>query len=158
MYTLVAADLYSDYRLAVSPVPGRHMIKFSPTLALPKERGAIWFLLWWLYLHRRVTSPATRLKSEDPSDFGYPEVDHSLKARQRFYPRRPKRALRPSSEPKPFGFSGRCNSCDSRLSPLSNDASPHRLPILSLVTTPVSTATRVWFIRVPLEQVKQKIL
>src|SRR5215212_9330515 len=42
MYTRVAADLYSGYRLAVSPVPGRHAIKFSLILASPKERGAIW--------------------------------------------------------------------------------------------------------------------
>ena len=95
MYTQVAADLYSGYRLAVSPVPGRHTIKFSLILAPPKERGAIWFLLWWLFLHRRVTSPATRPKSEDLSDYGYPEVDHFLKARQRFYPRRPKASCDP---------------------------------------------------------------
>ena len=95
MYTRVAADLYSGYRLAVSPVPGRHTIKFSLILALPKEHGAVWFFLWWLFLHRRVTSPATRLKSEDLSDYGYPEVDHSLKARQRFYPRRPRASCDP---------------------------------------------------------------
>ncbi len=95
MYTQVVANLYSGYWLAVSLISGRHTIKFSLTLALPKEHGAVWFLLWWLYLHRRVTSPATRPKSEDLSGFGYPEVDHSLKARQRFYPRRPKESCDP---------------------------------------------------------------
>ena len=46
-----------------------------------------------------VTSPATRLKSEDLSDFCYPEADHFLRARRRFYPRRSGRALRPLPKP-----------------------------------------------------------
>ncbi|HUQ34149.1 MAG TPA: hypothetical protein VM095_18655, partial [Pyrinomonadaceae bacterium] len=59
---------------------------------------------------------------------------------------------------KPFGFSAGCDSCNSRLLRPSSDASPHRLPFPSLVTTPVSDATRMWVIRPAQSQVKQKIL
>ena len=81
---------------------------------------------------------------KDPSDFATSRPIISSKRDCVFIRCRSRLVLRLCPEAKPFGFSMGCDSCDSRLSPLSNDASPLRLPIPLLVTTPVSTATRVW--------------
>jgi hypothetical protein len=64
----------------------------------------------------------------------------SSEARLRFYPRRSRKPC-DFPEAKPFGFQRGRNSCNSRLLPLPNDASPYRLPLSSLVTMPVSAAT-----------------
>ena len=157
MYTQVVADLYSGYRLAVSPIPGRHVIKFSPISHSRKNAVPFGFCCGGftstagLRHRQRGSSPKTRATTATPRLI-------IPSKRDTVFIRVARKRLATLSQPKPFGFSGRCNSRDSRLSPLSNDASPHRLPFLSLVTTPVSTATRVWFIRGPPEQVKQKIL
>jgi hypothetical protein len=70
-----------------------------------------------------------------------------------------KEALRPlKSKPSLSACGVGCDSCNSRLLLLSNNASPHHLPFPLPVTTPVSIATRMWVIRSAPNQVKQKIL
>jgi hypothetical protein len=99
-----------------------------------------------------VTSPATRPKSEDLSDL-------RLLRRLIISSKRDTVFIRVAQDSlATFRFSAGCDSCNSRLLLLSNNASPHRLPFPSLVTTPVSTATRMWVIRSPAIRVKQKIL
>jgi hypothetical protein len=111
---------------------------FSP-ISRSEERGAIWFLFWWLFLHRRLRSRQRGLCPKTQATC-YFKADHFLKARLRFYPRRSGKSC-DFPEAKPFGFSLECDSRNSRLLPPSSDASPHRLPFSSPVTTPVSTAT-----------------
>jgi len=93
MYTQVVADLYTEELAGgqlLLPVGTRFIFT---NLAFPKERGAVWFLLWWLFLHRRLRSRQRGLKLA-PQATCYFKADHFLKARLRFYPRRPKKALR----------------------------------------------------------------
>ena len=64
-----------------------------------------------------VTSPATRLKSEDLSDLRYLKVDHFPEARLRFYPRRSRKPC-DSPEAKPFGFSAGCEAATTAVASL----------------------------------------
>jgi hypothetical protein len=104
-----------------------------------------------------VTFPATRLKSEDLSDCDYFKADHFPEARLRFYPRRSRKPC-DSPEAKPFGFQRGRNSCNSRLLPLPNNASPHRFASLLAGHDARKQRDRVSVILSPQKQVKQKIL
>ena len=55
MYTLKLPNLYPDYQLAVSLISGQHNEMFSQ-VSHSCERGAVRFLVWWLFLHRRLRS------------------------------------------------------------------------------------------------------
>jgi hypothetical protein len=68
----------------------------------------------------------------------------------RFYPHRLQQAFRLQR--------GASLTAANRLPLLSNGASPHRSPIPSLVTTPVSIATGCGLYTGPDEQVKKKTL
>jgi hypothetical protein len=140
MYTHVVADLYSE-ALAGGQLNLRSAHdSFSQTVRVSCEpRCRLVFVLVALP-PPPVTSPATRLKACALSDFCYFKADHFHEARLRFYPRRSGKSC-DSPGTKPFGFSVRCNSHNSRLLSLSNNASPLCSPIPSLVSTPVSTAT-----------------
>ena len=161
MYTQVVADLYSGEWLAVSLYFRSARDSFSrisqnpcgPTVPFGFCCGGFSSTAG---LRARQRGPRVRRLASD-----YRLSSRSIispKTRLRFYPRRPGQVLRLIPQPKPFGFSAGCNSCNSRLLLLSNDASPYRLPVPSLVTAPVSAATRMWVIRPPFIQVKQKIL
>ncbi|HEX8847019.1 MAG TPA: hypothetical protein VF791_20415 [Pyrinomonadaceae bacterium] len=159
MYTQVVADLYSgqeaggqpDFRSARDPFSRTSLGPCGPAVPFGFCCGGFSSTAGYVPGNEAQVRRLKRLATS--------RLIISSKARLRFYPLPLKmRALRPSLEAKPFGFSARCKSCNSRLLPLSNGASPHRLPLLSLVTMPVSTATRVWVIRWRAEQVKQKIL
>ena len=83
-----------------------------------------------------VTSPATRLKSEDLSDLRYLKVDHFPEARLRFYPRRSGKPC-DSPEAKPVGFSAGCEAATAACCHSQTMRSPHRFACPpSLVTTP----------------------
>jgi hypothetical protein len=91
--------------------------------------------------------------------FGYLKVDQFLEARLRFYPLPLVESLAtfprsPSLSASARGVIAATAAC------CYSQTMRHRisLPIPSLVTTPVSTATRMWVIRSALIQVKQKIL
>jgi len=136
----VVADLYSGALAGGQLNPRSAPDSFSRTVRVSFETRCHLVFFVVALPPPPVTSPATRLKAYTSSDFCYFKVDHFPKARQRFYPRRSRKSCDfPGT--KPFGFSVGCNSRNSRLLPLSNVASPHRSPIPSLVTTPVSTAT-----------------
>jgi hypothetical protein len=124
----------------VAPVGARFIFTNLASLA---GHGAVWFLLWWLFLHRRLTSRQRGSKSEDCERLSAtPRLIISSKRDCVFIRCRSGKALRLILSAKPFGFSAGCDSCNSRLLLLSNNASPHRLPVPSLVTTPISIATR----------------
>jgi hypothetical protein len=53
MYTRQLPNLYPDYQLAVSLISGQHSNMFSQ-FSRSFERGAVRFLFWWLFLHRRL--------------------------------------------------------------------------------------------------------
>jgi hypothetical protein len=55
MYTLKAPNLYPGDQLAVSQSPVSTRISFHKS-SRSEERGAFRFLLWWLFLHRRLRS------------------------------------------------------------------------------------------------------
>jgi hypothetical protein len=67
MHTLESRILYSEETLR-GVISGQHPICFH-NLLHPKVHGAIWFLLWWLFLHRRLRARQRGSKSEDLSDF-----------------------------------------------------------------------------------------
>ena len=152
MYTLLLLPIYipeSGWRSALTS--GRHAIYFHKprVLFLRITRCRLVFVLV-AFPPPPVTSPATRLESRKIQATCYLEADHFLKARPRFYPQSLKISspyelsiLKPSLSASAWGV----NSCNSRLSHPSNIASPQRLPLPSLVTTPMSTATRVTVIQ-----------
>ena len=133
------ADLYPGQVAGGQPLFRSARDSFSP-ISRSEERGAIWFLFWWLFLHRRLRSRQRGLCPKTQATLGYFEADHFLESATAFLSASLKKILR-FPEAKPFGFSAECDSCNSRLLPLSSDASPQPLPFSSLVTTPLSTAT-----------------
>jgi len=139
MYTRELPIYIPDRWLAVSLNLRSARDSFSP-ISRSEERGAIWFLFWWLFLHRRLRSRQRGLCPKTQATCGYFEADHFPESATAFLSASLKKILR-FPEAKPFGFSAECDSCNSRLLPLSSDASPQRLPFSSLVTTPLSTAT-----------------
>ena len=136
MYTRQLPNLYPDYQLAVSLISGQHSNMFSQ-FSHPFERGAVRFLFWWLFLHRRLR-------------FGN-EAQLSL---SRFAP--PRRVLALGchsflsewlekvsqlSLAEPFGSNSGVNR--SNRPPVSSlsRASPHRLPIPLSVSKAATLAT-----------------
>ena len=81
----------------------------------------------------------------------------SSKARLRFYPRRSRKPC-DFPEAKPFGFQRGRNSCNSRLLPLPNNASPHRFASPLAGHDARERRDRMCVILSPQKQVKQKIL
>jgi hypothetical protein len=55
MYTLGSPNLYPDDSLAVSQSPVSTRKSFH-SISNSFESGAVRFLLWWLFLHRRLRS------------------------------------------------------------------------------------------------------
>ena len=151
------------WRSALTPVGTRFVFtNLAPKALAGFKSGAVWFLVWWLYLHRRLRlrqrGSLVRRPRATSATF---EVDHFPESASTFLS-----TLAPIVK-----------SCDSSVGSPSLSASArgviattaacrhsqtmrHRisLPFLSLVTTPVSIATRMWVIRSPPLQVKQKIL
>ena len=107
------------------------------------ECGAARFLVWWLFLHRRVTTPATRLNLRRAAS--PPSAGPLPKGTTRFYSsgsRKPSRL----SLAEPFGSDPRRHRISSRLPVLSPSASPHRLPIPLSVSKAVTFVTRALYV------------
>jgi len=126
--------------LAVSLAPGRHSIHFH------KSRKSLAGAVPFGFCCGGFSSTAGYVPGNE-AQIRRPErlattsrLIISSEARLRFYPRRSRKPC-DFPEAKPFGFQRGRNSCNSRLLPLPNDASPHRLPLPSLVPMPVSVAT-----------------
>ncbi len=104
MYTFEPPILYSEDALR-GAFSGQHPLHFRFALAFSR-RGAIRFLLWWLYLHRRLRSRQRGPFLSDRSDFSTFQDDHFHQASTVFI--RPNHVAFRLRKPKPFGFdSGR---------------------------------------------------
>jgi hypothetical protein len=133
---------------------------FSQTVRISfGEHGAVWFLLWWLFLHRRLrprqrgfNQACARMKRLTlPCGRSFPQ------GATRFYPgAQESLAAFPS---KPFGFSAECQS-GMTAACLSPRTLRHRNVRLSprWSRRPQATRLRLWVIRFPSKTVKQKIL
>ena len=103
----------------------------------PCGYGAFRFLLWWLFLHRRLRSGnEAQLSSSYFAPFGGSSSEESHSFLSEWF----KKASRLSLA-EPFGFDSRRHKIDSRLSLLSPSASPHRSPIPSSVSKAVTFVT-----------------
>ena len=104
MYTFEPPDLYPDAALR-GACSGQHPIHFRFSLTLSR-RGTVRFLLWWLFLHRRLRSRQRGSASFDVSDFGTFPDDHFHQVSPVFI--RANRFAFRLHFAKPFGFdSGR---------------------------------------------------
>jgi hypothetical protein len=65
MYTQVVADLYPGQVAGGQPEPPVGTRFVFTNLTFLAESGAIWFLVWWLFLHRRLRLRQRGSKSED---------------------------------------------------------------------------------------------
>lgn len=143
-----AANLYTGILALAVSAPRSALDSFSQTIAsLLRATRAIWFLLWWLFLHRRLRprqrgSRVRRLLSDCAS------LQRFLsKGRVSFLSETLERIFRLSLASLSASAWG-VNRISSRLPFPSNVASPLRPPILSLVMLPVSITTEVsWVIR-----------
>jgi len=68
MYTLDSPILYSEAARG-EHIPGQHTNCFHILLAVLSKRCANRFLLWWLYLHRRLRSRQRGSQLSLMSDF-----------------------------------------------------------------------------------------
>jgi len=78
MHTLESRFLYSEAALR-GAISGQHPICFR-ILLHPKVRGAVRFLLWWLFLHRRLRARQRGSESFDPERRSTRTVDHLRRA------------------------------------------------------------------------------
>ena len=139
-----------DRWLAVSPDSGRHSIYFHKSRLRPcgQKRCHLVFVMVAL-------PPPPDYYSGNEAQVRRPERLATLRAiisskRDSVFIRVAQESLATLLKPSLSASAWGVNSCNSRLLLPSNDASPHRSPIPSLVTTPVSIATRMRVIRVPL--------
>jgi hypothetical protein len=123
--------------------PGRHSICFHKPRISFGEHGAVWFLLWWLFLHRRLRSRQRGFARLAPDEATYAPLWPFLSAG--CYPFLSGRSRKPRGLPwQAFRLQrGVSIGINSRLSLPSSLASPQRSPFPSLVTTPASDATEV---------------
>src|SRR5438445_12710522 len=101
------------------------------------ECGAVRFLVWWLFLHRRLRSGnEARLSSSRLAPLG----GSSSKGYHSFLSEWLEKVSRPSLA-EPFGSDSGRHRNNSRLLFLSPGASPHRSPIPSSVSKTVTFVT-----------------
>lgn len=132
-------DLYPEACPAVGSSPvGTNT--FSRILRFPKETRAVWFLLGWLFLHRRLRH--RQRGSTCVERLCYYRGRSVPRSATRFYPGASGKFPKEPSQ-QAFRLQRRASIAISN--PLCDcpqiGVSPHRLPIPSLVTSPVRNAT-----------------
>ena len=142
MYTHELPFYIPKRALAVSAPPVSTQLVCTNRCALVK-RGTVWFLLWWLFLHRRLRPRQRGSVRLAPIEATYASLWPFLSSG--CYPFLSGRSGKPRSLPRQAFRLQRGVSIgnDSRLSFPSNLASPQRPPFPSLVTPPASDATEV---------------
>ncbi len=153
MHTLESRFLYSEAALR-GAISGQHPICFH-ILLHPKVHGAIRFLLWWLFLHRRLRARQRGSESFDSERRSTRTVDQLRRALLVF--------IRVTGKvfrrfPQAFRLRLWRLSSGFPLLLLSNDASPHSLHLQVPVKMPVSNLDCVMDSTRVILSVKYKIL
>jgi len=120
MYTLLAAVSFVFRRRSRRAFSGQHTICINKLLAFLSNHCAVRFLLWWLFLHRRLRSRQRGSNARRHlSDFCSLSGGSLPKSVSRFYPQNPERIFQLLREPSLSASIQGVNSNFFRLSLLS---------------------------------------